>query len=285
MFTVEEKLPDFWNFSNRIASDLRTQKISDLELLNQQISPLLEQSFIENIEKVIPGWRKIATLHDGQTALHTLLVFATCLNLPEYGQADIQTRREIEWAAVLHDLDKTLAIRDSAHPFRSAALVVRIMPELGFDLLPNINKTDLEAWSYLVMSAQRPDGDRMIHDHSAFKEIIAGINHCWGHDSSAARVLKAVLLHQSLPAVKEWSNPVLLSDAELSYFLTLKDMNVLGPLIIADSDSWNIFSETRHAYLIEVRTSNSETRRRIQNMDQKKEYSNPQNTQPIRSKG
>ena len=38
--------------------------------------------------------------------MHTLLVFATCLNLPEYGQADIQTRMEIEWAAVLHDLDK-----------------------------------------------------------------------------------------------------------------------------------------------------------------------------------
>jgi hypothetical protein len=265
MFSVKEKLPDFWNLSKNIASDLRAEKFSNWEPLIQKISPLLEQSFIEKIDKVIPGWRKIATLHDGQTAVHTLLVFAICLNLPEYGQADIQTRMEIEWAAVLHDLDKDRARNDTAHPFRSAAVAVRIMPELGFDLLPNIDMADLEAWSNLVMSAQRQDGERMVHDHSFLQEIIDGIYKCWGNNSSATRVLKAVLLHQSLPTLKEWSNTVLLTDKELSYSLTLEDMDILGRLIIADSDSWNIFAASRFAYLVEVRISNAETRRRIQN--------------------
>ncbi len=138
------------------------------------------------------------------------------------------------------------------------------MPELGFDLLPNINLPDLEAWSNLVMSAQRQDGERMVHDHSFLPEIIDGIYKCWGNNSSATRVIKAVLLHQSIPSLKEWSNAVLLTDEELSYSLSLKDMSVLGPLMIADSDSWNIFAEPRFAYLVEVRTSNAETRRRIQ---------------------
>ena len=197
---------------------------------------------------------------------HTLLVFVACLNLPEYGLADAQTRREIEWAAVLHDLDKDLARNDTAHPFRSAAVVARIMPRLGFKLLPNINITNLEAWSNLVMSAQRPDGERMIHDHSSLKEIIDDLHKCWGKNSSATRVLKAVLLHQSLPTLREWRNAVLLTDEDLSYSLTLKDMNVLGALIIADSDSWNIFATSRFAYLVEVRISNAETRGRIQNI-------------------
>ncbi len=266
MFTVKEKLPDFWNLSQKTAFALRAGKFSDWETLIQQTKPLLDEGFIEVVNRVIPGWGKIATLHDGQTALHTLLVFSLCLNLPEYTLADEQTCIEIEWAAVLHDLDKNLARSDTAHPFRSAAVVARIMPKLGFELLPNINETDLEKWSKLVMSAQRPDGERMIHDHSSLKEIIDGIYKCWGKDSSATRILKAVLLHQSLPTVKEWSNAVLLTDEELSYTLTLSDMKVLGALMVADSDSWNIFAEVRTSYLYELRASNAETRSRIQNV-------------------
>ena len=266
MLTVKEKLSDFWNLSQKTAYALRAGKFSNWEPLIQQINLLLDEGFIEDMDKVIPGWRKIATLHDGQTALHTLLVFSLCLNLPEYTLADEQTCLEIEWASVLHDLDKNLARRDTAHPFRSAAVVARIMPELGFELLPNINETDLETWSKTVMSAQRSDGERMIHDHSSLKEIIEGIYKCWGRDSSATRILKAVLLHQSLPTVKEWSNAVLLTDDELSYALTLNDMKVLGALMIADSDSWNIFAEVRTSFLYELRASNAETRSRIQNM-------------------
>lgn len=155
---------------------------------------------------------------------------------------------------------------DTAHPFRSAAVVARIMPKLGFELSPNIKETDLEIWSNLVMAAQHPDGERMIHDHSSLKQIIDGIYGCWGKDNSATRVLKAVLLHQSLPTVKEWSNAVLLTDEELSYALTLSDMKVLGALLVADSDSWNIFTEVRSSFLDELRASNAKTHSRIQNM-------------------
>ena len=61
------------------------------------------------------------------------------------------------------------------------------------------------------------------------------------------------------------SNAVLLTDEELSYALTLNDMKVLGALMVADSDSWNVFDEVRTAFLYELRANNAETRRRIQN--------------------
>lgn len=265
MLTVEEKLPDFWKLAKKTASGLRTEKLPNLETLLRYIRPLLEEDFTKSVDKVIPGWRKIATLHDGQTALHTLLVFSLCLNLPGYTLADERTRREIEWAAVLHDLDKKQARQDTAHPFRSAAVVARIMPGMGFDLLPGVNESNLEAWSSLVMSAQQLDGERMVHDHSSLKEIIDGIYKCWGNDTPSSRVLKAVLFHQSLPTVKDWTNAVLLTDEEISFALTLGDMKVLGTLMLADSESWNIFSEGRTSYLDELRSNNAETRRRIQN--------------------
>ena len=266
MINVQEKLPEFWKRSVEVAADLQAERYSDWEPLVESIKPLLDPGFVEQMEKTIPGWQKIATLNDGQTAKHTLLVCATCLNLPEYQLAGELTRREIEWAAVLHDLDKTKARQDTAHPFRSAAVAVQILPGLGFDLMPGVQQDDLQAWSDLVLSAQRPDGDRMLHDHASLREIISDLHRCWGDHSSASRILKAVLLHQSLPTLKDWSNPVLLTDEELSYALSLADVEVLGPLMIADSDSWNIFDEPRYAYLDELRANNAETRRRIQNM-------------------
>jgi hypothetical protein len=265
VFTVREKLPYFWTLSNSIAFGVRTGRIADSDSLRQQIRPLLKQDVIENMENVIPGWRTIATLHGGETALHTLLVFASCLTLPEYTLADEQTCLEIEWAAILHDLDKKMTRQDTAHPFRSAAVASQIMPDLGFELLPGVTKTDLKAWSNLVVAAQRPDGERMVHDHSSLREIVYGIQHCWGNGTSASRVLKAVLFHQSLPTLKEWGNAVLLTDEELSFALTLNDMKVLGTLMIADSHSWNIFTDVRESYLYELRASNAETRSRIQN--------------------
>ena len=267
MITVREKLPQFWKFSQGISADLQAEKFSDWGPLVQKIKATLETSFVEQMGKTIPSWQKIATLNEGQTALHTLLVFSICLNLPEYQQSGELTRREIEWTALLHDLDKTQARRDTAHPFRSAAIAAQILPDLGFELQPGIQQSDLAAWSDLVLSAQRPDGDRMLHDHSSLKEIIANLHRCWGDHSSASRILKAVLLHQSLPTLKDWSNPVLLTDEELSYALSLADMDVLGPLMIADSDAWNIFDDPRYAYLDELRANIADTCRRIQEMD------------------
>ena len=266
MLTVKETLPDFWMFSKRIANDLQNGQFPDKDSLIQQILPLLDKDYVEKTNQVIPGWKTIANLNDGQTALHTFLVFTLCLNLNEYLLADEQTRLEIEWAAILHDLDKKIARQDTAHPFRSAAIASQIMPSLGFELAPNISKTDIDSWANLVMTAQRPDGARMIHDHSSLLEIVKGIHTCWGNDTSPSRILKAVLFHQSLPTLKEWSNPVLLTDKELAFSLTLNDMNILGALMIADSDSWAIFSEVRNSYLYELRQNIAETRNKIQNV-------------------
>src|SRR5690606_20946126 len=134
-----------------------------------------------------------------------------------------------------------------------------ILAKVGFVPLSNITDDELDAWKTFVLSAQRKDGERMIHDHSFLKEIIEGMYQCWGDDTSATRILKAVLFHQSLPTVEEWTNAVLLTDQELAFALTLNDMKVLGPLLIADSDSWNMFNSKRMSYLRELRMNIEKT--------------------------
>ena len=52
--------------------------------------------------------------------------------------------------------------------------------------------------------------------------------------------VKAIMFHQSLPTLEDWPNPVVLSQKQMRAYLTLSDMDVLGPLMLGDSDAWNV---------------------------------------------
>ena len=263
---LAKTLQELWGQVQQLALELQSGIHIDWPSLTARLEFLDESSLIEAMDRLIPGWRKIAIIKNGVTAKHTILVLATCMNLSEYKQAAPQTQREIEWAAILHDLDKDISGgKDPAHPFRSAAVAAKAMLKLGFDVQPNIGLNDFEDWATLMTSSLHEINGLMVHDHAHLAEIVAGIHSCWGKNTSASRILKAVLFHQSLPTLKDWTNPVLLSDDELRMSLSLSDMEVLGPILIADSDSWNIFDEPRLAYLDELRENISETRRRINN--------------------
>ena len=258
-------LPELWTQVDLLARELEVGTHTDWSALTARLEFLNDPNLINLLNTHIPGWHKIATINNGITARHTILVLATCLNLPEYKETAPQIQSEVQWAALLHDIDKDHGAggKDTSHPFRSAAVAVKAMPGLGFELQPNVTIKDIECWSKLVMSAQHEINGQLLHDHANLKEIVEGIYRQWGEETSASRILKAILFHQSLPTLKDWPNPVLLNDEELRASLTPEDMNVLAPLLIADSDSWNIFDDVRFAYLDELRANIAETYRRL----------------------
>lgn len=264
---LSEILPNLWSLACDLAGELQAGKYQSWKAINPRLRDLFLPEISKPCEGLIPGWRKIATQRNGLTATHTLLVLAGCLNLPEYLAAPVDTRHEIEWAALLHDVDKNhdwhTKRKDSSHPFRSAAVAVKGLSCLGFLPQPGVTSVDLEHWSALVMKSEQPEDGRMVHDHRNLAEIIELLYQQWGVGMPTSRILKAILFHQSLPTLKEWTNPVLLTDAELRAYLTPADLDVLLPLLIADSDSWNLFDEPRFAYLEELRANNAETRCRL----------------------
>lgn len=261
---LSETLPDLWILARDLARELQHEQYLGWATLNSRLLALLKSDLLEDCIALVPGWRKIASQREALTARHTLLVLAGCLNLPEYLAAQPETRHEIEWAALLHDLakdyERTPPYRDASHPFRSAALAVSGLPGLGFQSRSGVGLSDLQRWAELVQAAERPEAGQFIHDHAKLAEIIDLLHQHWGRETSASRILKAVLFHQSLPTLINWTNPVLLTDAELRTYLSPGDLGVLLPLLIADSDAWNLFDEPRLAYLDELRANNAETR-------------------------
>ena len=243
--------PDLWDAALNLKDDLEKSVYSNWETLLSRMDFLSDKDWVESIGVVVPGWEKIATGDNGETAKHTLLVLVCCMNLPEYQLAESHTQCEIEWAALLHDLVKDAKLRrDASHPFLSAAAAAQCLAGLGFEFRL---EEKFIAWMDLVKSSLHQVDGEWQHDHTHLPEILGTIRYFWRESTPASRIIKAVMFHQSLPTVNDWPNPVILSDEEIRSYLILDDMDVLGPLMLGDSDAWNLFEPERSPYMDELR--------------------------------
>jgi hypothetical protein len=245
-------LPDLWAVTYELKAELDSGRCEDWESLYKRLDFLIEQEWIEAVETVIPGWEKISTQKDGLTAKHTMLVLVCCMSLPEYQAASTQIQYEIEWAAVFHDLDKDVHYGrgDGSHGFRSAGVAAQRLADLGFDFRPD---GDFAAWVDLVKSSQKQVDGKWINDFSHLPDILTGLRYFFGDNSSASHIFKAVMFHQSLPTLEDWPSPIILSDDEIRAYLTLDDMDVLGPLMLGDSAAWNLCNPMMNEYMAELR--------------------------------
>jgi hypothetical protein len=264
MPSLSETLPRLWSAACTLGSELENGEHTEWASLYQRLDFLTEGEWIDAVENVIPGWGKIATQNDGLTAKHTLVVLACCMNLPEYQNASAQTRREIEWAAIFHDLDKDVQYGrgDGSHGVRSAGVAAQRLVDLDFEFQP---KGHFETWVDAVKSAQKQVDGKWVNDFSRLPALWAGLHYFFGFDTPASRILKAVMFHQSLPTLGEWPNPVILSDDEMRAYLTWEDMDVLGPLMLGDSDAWNVCESKRDAYMEELRGNIEKVRDILEN--------------------
>ena len=252
MPVLSEALPQLWDVACGLKSELEDKKYPNADSLYRVLDFLTTPGWITLVEKVIPGWKKVATQNDGLTAKHTLLVLACCMNLPEYQQTSAQTRREIEWAAIFHDLDKDVQYGrgDGSHPVRSAGVAAQRLVDLGFEFQVNGHFGN---WLDALKAAQKQVDGKWVNDFAHLPALWAGLHYFFGFDTPASRILKAIMFHQSLPTLDDWPNPVILTDDQIRATLTLSDMDVLGPLMLGDSDSWNVCEPTRDAYMEEIR--------------------------------
>ena len=260
--SISERLSRLWEAVLSLKTEMKNEIYTDWDTLYQRLDFLVEREWINSIESVIPGWKKIATQNNGLTAKHTILVLACSMNLPEYRGASSQTQREIEWAALFHDLDKDVLYGrgDGAHGIRSAAAAAKCLVSLGFDFQANV---DFDAWLNLLMSAQVQVDGKWVNDFSHLADITSGLRYFFGTNTPAERIIKAVMFHQSLPTLDDWPNPVILSDDQIRATLTITNIDVLGPLMLGDSDAWNVCWPMRDDYMAELRRNIAKVRKVI----------------------
>ncbi len=251
--TLAQTFPEIWNVAVEVAAAVRDGRIADPDVLTDRLGVLLRPESVSPVNELLPGWSVLAADRDGLTVRHTITVLICCLNGPEYARADEPTRREIEWAALLHDIGKNpFPGRDPSHGFRSAAICGEQFSALGFPLQPGASAASIAEWAGLLRTAWQMDGVQPPNPHARLPEILSGIRRDLGEGTPASRILKAVLFHMAVPTVADWPNPVFLSDDELPQALTLRDIDVLSPVVMADSEAWTIFSDYQAPYQAEI---------------------------------
>jgi hypothetical protein len=241
---LEHRLPDLSRFVRTTAAEVESGVLRDEEELSRRIRDFYTRDRMAAIEAVAPGWQAMAAQADGATLQHITRALVVLQLLPEYRQAPRPLQGLMEWSELYHDLGKQVVSgqRDALHAFRSATLVARSLPALGFPVR-EAYETALEAWTRQVLGAAvaAPDGRGLIQDNAALPGILDGIDRLFGTDSAAALIVEAVLLHHSLTVVPEWPNPASLTEAQIPRCIRPALLPLLECVMLVDSDAWQLF--------------------------------------------
>jgi hypothetical protein len=236
-------LPTVFQFARTLAWEYQCGRLP-AEDLYRSIAEFFTPEEMDKIEKIVPGWKEMASYARGQTLVHTVCMLLAMLASPEYEQAKEDDKRLLEWVALLHDLGKraTELVRDHAHAFRSAALAARILPEVGFSISERYSEI-IDTWTDMISRAVIAKDDAVIQDNAYLADILAGIDAMFGERSPAARILQCVLLHMSLDTVpEEWPCPAGLDDEQARQWIDPDLLPLLNAVMLADSDAWNLYN-------------------------------------------
>lgn len=245
----DTQLAELNRFILSLADGYHAGKINTWDKLDEHVKAFFTPERMDEVETIVPGWKRMASYEDGVTLTHVICVFLGLFIMPEFQELTVEQRQLAKWIVLFHDVEKVhiRGKRDSMHMSRSAVTAANALPDIGF-LVTGIYQVLIHAWSeltnYAYISKEGPPEDQ-IPDNSKLPEIIADINNMFGEDTPATLIVKGVLLHQSVNTVKAWPPPAPLTDEEIKLYFSKDLFPLLKVMNLADNEGWTIFSPGR----------------------------------------
>jgi len=240
----DETIPFLNQFILELVTAYQLGEIASWETLDEKVKSFFTPSRLEQTEKLIPGWIKMASYTDGITLTHVTCVFLGVYMLPEFQRLTPEQQQMAKWIVLFHDLDK-IHIRgkkDPLHGFRSGILAARALPSLGFPITDKYHGL-LDAWSEFTLQAyfERPGQAAPTPDNKKLPEILSGIDQLFGEDLPAGLITKTVLLHISLAVDPFYPTPAPLNETEIQRFITPGLFPLLKIMMLGDNEGWSLF--------------------------------------------
>ena len=249
---TEAYLPDMMKYICVLAQEYESKKITSWELMENNVRTFFTASRLAEIEAIAQGWHDMATDINGITLIHVVAAFVSLLLCPEYQKMSKMQQELMKWIVFFHDLAKRIRKnqRDALHGFKSAAMTVKILHKLGFEVSFTYDDF-IDDWIELVNSArikrEKPPG--YIQDNSKLPEIIAGIEKLFGHNTPAVLITRTVLLHLSISVVQDWPADAPLTPLEIKKYIDIELLPLLKTMMIVDNDAWALFDQaTKEKY-------------------------------------
>lgn len=241
---AEYLLPDLMGFVRTLDSPFTNEKLRSQPEIDQRVAEFFTPELMDAVEAVIPGWKVMAGHNDGETLVHVVTALVVLFQCPEYQKANAQDAVLLKWIVLLHDLAKAPIPfkRDSTHGFKSAALAARILPTVGFEVT-DAYAGYIDEWFTLTSNAitTHVATGEMIQDNSKLPQILAGIDRLFGENTSAALIVKTILLHMSITVVEDWPQLAPLTTAEIRQHVDRRLLSFLQIMMLVDNDAWAFF--------------------------------------------
>jgi len=215
--------------------------------LEERVRNFFTAERMDQIESVVPHWRKMASYNNRVTLVHVMCVFLGMYMMPEFLSMSKDQQQLMKWVILLHDVEKEPqeGKRDHAHAFRSAVTTARVLPKLGFPITTEYDSL-INQWSEFTNSAiTKPEHSLdVVQDNHKLPGILNGINQMFGHDTPAALLVKTILFHLSVN-MKLWPPAAPLTDEEVKSYFDHDLVSMLRVMNLGDSEGWNMFRPSR----------------------------------------
>ncbi len=242
--TLESYLPEVVSFTQQLAKDCKSGVITGWEGFIWRVHSFYTPKMMDKIERLVPGWRVMASYADQQTLIHVTSVLSALYLLPEFQQATPEQQALMEWTVLFHDVAKIAqpGRHDYLHAFRSAAITGKALSGIGFPITPEYNEA-IDDWFTLTHNAIIFEAKcaETIQDNHKLPMIMSGIAHLFGVGAGAGLVIKAVLLHLSIKNDPDYPVVAPLTEGEIKRFIDATLYPILKMMMLVDTDAWNIF--------------------------------------------
>jgi hypothetical protein len=242
--SFDETLPFLNQFILELVESYRTGKVKSWDDLDDRVKKFFTPARMEQTEKLVPRWIKMASYSDGITLTHVTCVFLGVYMLSEFQSLTPEQQQMAKWIVLFHDLDKIhiRGKRDTIHGFRSGILAAHTLPTLGFPITEKYHDL-LDSWSDLTLHAciERPNSSAPTPDNQKLPAILAGIDQLFGENTPADLITKTVLLHISLSVDPFYPTPAPLTDVEIKRFITPALFPLLKVMMMGDNEGWSLF--------------------------------------------
>jgi len=245
---------DFYRYFGRVITNVFTYFRRELKWFKKHptmFSKLSLPEFFEEanatIERCIEVWKTMKTYSDGRICFHVYKMFYSLLRDPEYQQLSKYEKNILLWSTLLHDICKRGAPvvkgKDPIHPFKGAWLSLYYFNDT-FKFV-NLSKSDFEEWDEIFKEAyQKGIDDKEVQNHIIVPHVKQFIDQKLAGNDFVIQVLLFVLLHQSVPTLKDHPHASMLEplEDEVPKYFNKRMFKVFHVFLRHDSFSYLLFS-------------------------------------------
>ena len=246
----DEQLPFLNQFILELVHTYRAGKINLWDELDEKVKTFFSPERMNEMEILVPSWKKMASYVEGVTLTHVMCVFLGMYMEPEYLRLTQEQQEEMKWIILFHDVEKQpqAGKRDHAHAFRSAVGAARTLPTLGFSVTPEYDAL-IDRWDQFTCSAITKLGNSPddVQDNDKLPTILDGIERMFGQHTPATLIIKTILFHLSVN-MDTWPPPNPLTNDEVKRYFNSELAALLLIMNLGDNDGWTFFDYEAREY-------------------------------------